>query len=117
MGLISTLLLSSFAFAEETIVCKGQGAYPITVKITDSKVIVSGAQLTRPRIFTNLDIANGLITSHGLAVTFKNHYGCIREARVITEYKEPFDAGYMDTFELGTCSGGSTPDQICRPSF
>lgn len=109
--LIVFLSLISVASAQ-TIVCKN-GEQKIT--ITNSKVIVSLPGFSKPRIFNNINHANGLITDHGLAIYSENHYGCIRNVLVITDTREPFDAGYMRPLEFGTCSGGSTPDKICHP--
>ena len=111
--LICFLSLISVASAR-TIVCKNQTAQGLEqVTITDSKVFVSMPMYTKPRVFTQINFANGLITDAGLAIYSQNHYGCIRNVLVITDYREPFNAGYMAPIEFGTCSGGSTPDSIC----
>jgi hypothetical protein len=60
--------------------------------------------------------ANGLITDKGLAIYLENHYGCVRNVSVMTDLREPFNAGYMGKISFGTCSGGSTPDDICQPN-
>ena len=52
----------------------------------------------------------------GVAFHAQNHYGRIRNAVVITDSREPFNAGYMNTFEFGTFSGGGTADSVCRPN-
>jgi hypothetical protein len=113
--LLSFLAMISVASAQ-TIVCKKQtdgGEQKII--ITKSKVIVSLPGLISPRVFNHLTQANGLITDYGLAIYSENHYGCIRNVLVITDQREPFDAGYMGSLNFGTCSGGSTPDEICHP--
>lgn len=95
-----------------TIVCK-KGADKVT--ITESQVIVDFTSYSKPRVFNKLNIANGLITDNGLAIRWGNHFGCIRRVQVTTDLREPFNAGYMGTMQFGTCSGGSTPDDICHP--
>ena len=114
--LIAFISLISIASAQ-TIVCKKSTEYgEHKVTITDSKVTVSLPGFSQPRVFTNLQHANGLITDDGLAVYFENHYGCIRNAIIITDAREPFNAGYMRPMDFGTCSGGSTPDDLCHPN-
>lgn len=113
---IATLLLLA-STAHANIVCRGNTDYgPAQVEINESFVRVSGAGLTKPRVFTNLAIVNGLITAPGLAVTFQNHYGCIRNAKIITDLREPIGAGYMGMLEVFTCAGGQTPDSLCHPN-
>jgi len=112
--LIAFFSLFSVASAQ-TIVCKKNmpgGVHKVT--ITNSKVTVSYPGFSKPRVFTNLKLANGPITDYGLAIFSDNHYGCIRNVIVITDFREPFDAGYMHPVDFGTCSGGSTPDEICH---
>jgi hypothetical protein len=112
--LIFFLSLVSVA-SGQTITCKKQteaGVHEVT--ITDSEVTVSLPGYSQPRAFTNLERANGLITDNGLAVYSENHYGCIRNVMVITDLREPFNAGYMRPLYFGTCSGGSTPDDLCH---
>lgn len=109
-----TSALTSTAFAEK-IVCIGETRMgtKAQVEIADNAVTVSGGSLSAPRVFKNLARANGLITARGLAVSFQNHYGCIRRATIITEFTDLIDAGYMEVMKVGACTGGSTPDSIC----
>ena len=116
MKFLFALFVTISTASAGTIVCKKktpQGLYKVTV--TDTKVTVDFPTYSKPRVFPNLKQANGLITDAGLAVFAQNHYGCIRNVVVITDAREPFNAGYMNTFEFGTCSGGQTPDSICKP--
>ncbi|WP_372655445.1 hypothetical protein [Halobacteriovorax sp.] len=56
-----------------------------------------------------------LITGEGVAITYSNHFGCIRRVELTSAIKleeAPFRVGKVD---FGTCSGGSTPDRLCRP--
>ena len=105
-------------FAHANIVCEGTSrttGNAFKVEIAENQVTVSGGSLSAPRVFKNLTQVNGLITDAGLAVTMKNHYGCMRDATIITELREPINAGYMETLHVDTCKGGSTPDSICLP--
>ena len=118
LALGSVLAITSTAAASRNIICKGSLSMGDVgqVQILDNTVIVTGGFLKKPNIFKIQSEVNGLITAPGLAVTYANHYGCIRQATVITEFREPFGAGYMETVNINTCSGGSTPDELCRPS-
>jgi len=106
-------LLTGIAHAD--IVCEGQtdNYGPAKVEISPTQVRVSGAGLSTPRVFKNLSIANGLITAPGLAVRTENHFGCVRNALIITDFREPIGAGYMGILKVDTCTGGSTPDNLC----
>ena len=105
-------------FAQANIVCEGTSSATgskFSVEIAENQVTVSGGLLSKPRVFKQLTEVNGLITAAGLAVTMKNEYGCMRDATIITELREPINAGYMETLHVDTCKGGSTPDQLCLP--
>jgi hypothetical protein len=116
---ILTAVAAGNANAEEKIICRGtsqSSGEPFAVEITSGEVTVRGGLLTTPHIFNNLTKVNGLITAPGLAIAYGNDYGCIRRATIITELEQPFGAGYVETNYVATCSGGSTPDQLCKPS-
>lgn len=120
LGFATVLLATSLSLAAESkIVCqKTTSTGEIgRVEISEDEVVVTGGFLHKPHVFKNLTKVNGLITAPGLAITMDNHYGCLRNAVVITEFREPFGAGYMDVVHMGTCSGGSTPDALCKPGF
>lgn len=118
VGLTGALMVGKVN-AHGNIICVGKSGVlgqVFSVEISQNSVIVRGGSLNAPHIFNNLTVVNGLITAPGLAVTFRNNYGCIREATIITELRQPFGAGYMETNYVATCSGGSTSDNICKPS-
>ncbi|AZZ35305.1 hypothetical protein CIK05_00305 [Bdellovibrio sp. qaytius] len=111
-----TLAISTSAFAAKNIVCEGESnstAEKVRVEIADKKVTVTGGFLHTPHVFTQLTEVNGLITAPGLAVHYSDDYGCINDATIITETREPFGAGYMEAIQIQHCRGGSTPDYVC----
>lgn len=109
------VLLSGLAVSTSAnIVCRGQSNYgPAQVEIAENEVTVSGGFLSQPRVFRNLTKVNGLTTAPGLAITMQDHFGCLRNTVIITEFREPINAGYMEVLEVSLCSGGSTPDSLC----
>lgn len=108
--------LMSVASAQ-TIVCKNETEIGVEeITITDSNVTVSLPLYSKPRIFTEPKQANGLITDHGLAFYSEDHFGCIRNALLIIDFREPINAGYMRKIRFDSCSGGATPDEICHPN-
>lgn len=113
---IFSLIAASVSHAN--IICKAMSTSSGEVgqiEITeDNQVIVTGGFLHQPHVFKNVQYVNGLWTAPGLAVTMRNEYGCLRHAVAITEFREPFGAGYMETVNMGICSGGSTPDVACH---
>ena len=101
------------------IVCRGQSSstgLPVRVEIAADSVTLSGGNLHKSRVITDLTKVNGLITARGLAITMQNHFGCLRNAVIITEFTDLIGAGYMDVVEINTCSGGSTSDETCDVS-
>lgn len=119
LALGSVLAITSTAAASRNIVCKAVSSSSGEigqVQILDNKVIVSGGFLHKPNELPIDSEVNGLITAKGVAITFDNHYGCLRNATIIAEFREPFGAGYMEVVNVKTCSGGSTPDSLCKPS-
>jgi hypothetical protein len=98
------------------IVCEGTSSSSgddVRIEIAKDSVILSGRSLERPRVVKNLTRVNGLITAPGLAITMENQYGCLRNAVIISEFREPLNAGYMEVINIGLCSGGSTSDEVC----
>lgn len=98
------------------IVCRGQSpktGLPVRVEIARDSVILSGGNLSQPRVITDLTKVNGLITARGLAITMQNHFGCFRKALIITEFTDLSGSGFMDVVHVETCSGGSTSDETC----
>jgi hypothetical protein len=114
---VVALALSLHAKAD--IVCEADTVMgKLLVQISDSQVKVSGAALSSPKIFSNLNQnydghMTSLITGKGIAVSFQNHYGCIRNAKITTDLRENDGVGYIDTVSVKGCKGGSTPDQLC----
>jgi len=56
-----------------------------------------------------------LITGKGVALTYSNHFGCIRMVELTSAIRiqgAPYNIGRVN---FGTCAGGSTPDDLCRP--
>lgn len=56
-----------------------------------------------------------LITGEGIAVTYSNHYGCIRMVELTSAIRlsqAPYRIGRVN---FGNCYGGSTPDRLCHP--
>jgi hypothetical protein len=110
--IVLVVMLSSVAHA--AIVCEGTSfGKPAKVKITDTKVTVTSENVAKPHVFNKVEVSdNGnLITAKGFAATFSNNYGCIVNATIITEFRE----GYMEVMTVKKCSGGSTPDYLCKP--
>jgi hypothetical protein len=100
----------------KSIVCEGvtsSSGQTARVEIKGHTVIVSGGLLRKPHVFNSLTEVNGLITAPGLAIHMQNAYGCLRFATIISEFQEPFGAGYMEVLNVPVCSGGSTPDDVC----
>lgn len=116
--LAALVVVGGVAKSHADIVCTGTTSLGKkgTVNISNSAVTVSGGSLTSPRVFANPNRVNGLITAPSLAITMKNNFGCMRDAVIITEFQEPFGAGYMEVMLVDTCSGGTTSDEICHPT-
>ena len=104
--------------AQADIVCKAatqMGA--ATIDISNTSVTVSGAGLPRPVIFNNLKYTydghmTAMITTAGLAITYENWYGCIHNARVMTNFRD--GNSFIESVDIKQCTGGSTSDQVCR---
>lgn len=103
------------------IVCSGTTTYgpaKITISTLQRKAIVSGAYLSRPQVFKNLTQKYGIMTAPGLAVYFLNAYGCLRNATILTTFRDSnsSDSGYVEVMKVGVCSGGRTSDDACGVS-
>lgn len=113
--------ISNVAMAD--IVCKMQTSLgPAQVQISGQSIVVSGAALKAPRVFANYHgVYDGhmtsLLTAPGVSVSYDNTYGCIRRARITTDFRESAEAGVgsIQSVEAVNCTGGSTPDHICYP--
>lgn len=93
--LVTAALLAPFA-AHANMVCEGKSPHSgisFRVEQTEREVIVTSDFLDRPHVFTNLTEVNGLVTAPGLALSVKNEYGCLRDATIITELREPLGGG------------------------
>lgn len=53
----------------------------------------------------------GLATGPGLSVKFESAYGCFRNVRITTNTRG--NPGLIDELAVDTCTGGSTPDDVC----
>lgn len=104
--------------AKADIICKGQSQMgPAQVDISDGAVIISGAGLDQPQVYRGLSgLWDGhqteLITAPGLSVSYQDWYGCIHNARITANFRssDPF----FDSIVADQCSGGSTPDEVCK---
>ena len=50
-----------------------------------------------------------LMTAKGFSLKYEHHYGCVKEAILITDFN---DRGFQKRF-IPVCKGGTTPDEIC----
>ncbi|MGZ3682632.1 MAG: hypothetical protein ACXVCI_02210 [Bdellovibrionota bacterium] len=96
---------------------------PAQVHIGDSSATITGEAIRSPRVYPRIDITydgheTSLITAPGLSITYKNAFGYIRMAKITADFRGLTDNGLalFETVETGTCSGGSTPDSICKPT-
>ena len=57
----------------------------------------------------------GLITSPLLSIKYEDHYGCIRNASIVTNTRDPIKYGIMfiEEISIDLCSGGTTSDELC----
>lgn len=114
---LGTLLSASAARAD--VVCKVQTQMgPATVTIGNNAVTIAGAALEKPVVYSPIDAewdghATELITAKGLSISYQDWYGCIHNARITANFR---DGGtrFIESVEVGQCSGGSTPDHICH---
>jgi hypothetical protein len=117
-SILLALLISCAAHAD--IVCKGQSQLgPVQVDIAQNTVTVSGADLSKPVVFTGVTAQydgheTELMTAPGLAISFKNDYGCIRNAQITTNLRDATETtGLIEVVSVSVCTGGSTPDNLC----
>jgi hypothetical protein len=119
-ALIIALTLIVSTAAQASIVCKVQTSLgPARIEIDGSTVKVTGAALKRAQVFKNTfeaydGHATSLITAPGLSISFRNIYGCIRDAKVTTNFREDDVTGFIELAEAKNCSGGTTADNICQ---
>ena len=107
---LTTLLTISFG-AWSQIVCENEqidAKVSINARRKIAKTNIQGSR-KRHKILSNSWDGHdtGTITGSSFQLTFQNHYGCIRTAKL-----EISDTVY----EFTNCSGGGTPDEICFPS-
>jgi hypothetical protein len=110
------IIMSSLTLkANANIVCSGQSQVgPVKIEVAEDQIQVSGGLLSEPRIFTNLKHENGWTRAPSLAIKIDNHFGCMRNAVIITEFREPLDASNLEVIKVDLCYGGSTPDSSCE---
>lgn len=53
----------------------------------------------------------GLMTGHSFAISYENHYGCLRNVRYTGPVFER--SRNILSIDFGTCAGGSTSDDLC----
>src|SRR5437868_8979695 len=106
VALLLVLGAGSSVFASN-VVCVGKDSSgnEVRIEIAKSSVTLSGGLLHQPRVISNLTKVNGLTTAPGLAITMENDYGCLRDAVIISEFREPLNAGYMEVVNVNVCSG------------
>jgi len=117
--LLMTLVSSA---AQANIVCHGQTQMgPATIDISQDRVTITGAALTKPEVYAPISYqwdghATALITAPGLAISYGDWYGCIHEARITANFRDPKESGvgFIESIEVAQCSGGSTSDTICH---
>jgi hypothetical protein len=55
-----------------------------------------------------------LITGEGIAVTYSNHFGCIKMVELISAVKLKTSPNNIGRLHFASCKGGQTPDAICK---
>lgn len=116
MKFLVLICVLSLNVAHADIICKREG-----LKITmqgvyerpDSSVIVE-SEGSESNVFNNLDLvwdrhSAGLITAPGLAITFANHFGCIKDAVVITDTRHGHAAGNIEAIHFDRCVNTQSP--------
>lgn len=118
MKFLITILF--FANVSAAIVCKGTSRFgEVQVSIDTESITVEGGQLEDKITFNDFvevwdGHATGLITAIGFSMKFNNHYGCIRNAEITTNLRGQIGGiAFIDSFKVKTCTGGSTPDDLC----
>ncbi len=115
--LIVTVVFLGLTQAQAAIVCEGKSNMGL-VKVTlgEDKATVEGGALEKPQIITGLTHRydghmTSMTTGPGFAMKFESHYGCIRDAVIMTNVRESLP--YIDVLEVPVCRGGSTNDSSC----
>ena len=88
----------------------------IKVTLEESKVTIEAGALKKPQIITDLahrydGHMTSMTTGPGFAMKFESHYGCIRDAVIVTNVRESLPD--IDVLEVPVCRGGSTNDSSC----
>ena len=111
-------VLSFFSFcAQADIVCKAATQMGMaTIDISAASVTVSGAGLSTPAHFANLNYTydghmTSMITTAGLSITYESWYGCIHNVRVTTNFRD--GNSFIESVDIKQCAGGSTNNQSC----
>jgi len=115
------LTLSLVSVSNATITCEGVTSLGASIKIKieendTANLLVINEDGSKELELDFIDLLHswdghisGLITARGLSVKYQNHFGCIRMVEITTMVS----SGIIDTISIPTCSGGSTPDDIC----
>lgn len=69
--------------------------------MSERQITVDLPDYKSPRVIRKIEIANGHVTAKGLAFHAQNQYGCIINAVLITDTREPFNAGHWKSLNLG----------------
>lgn len=100
------------------VVCQGEtgfGKATVTIDRHNRRVVVEGEQMKEPQVFENLSEQYGMLTGPGIAVHYRNEFGCLRNAHIMTAFRDsdPRDWGYVQTLRVSVCSGGHLRDELC----
>lgn len=117
--LISLIAVSIKSFG--VIVCEGETQMgPVKISYDEQSQVasVSGAALDKATAYNNVvDVwdghATGLITAPGFAMKYSNWYGCIRNVEITTNIRSGGGVGFIGSFKVPVCRGGTTPDKLC----
>lgn len=85
----------------------------VTISSSDIEIFVNDKleKVIPARTTNNGYTSYSLTIGEGIAIKHSNHYGCIRQVKMISSIDIlPLRHG---TVNFGTCRGGSTSDELC----
>lgn len=112
MNMLMALSILTFSVGASAIECsKMIGDIELNLSLNDDQAVITYNDETT--VYRVSGVYDGHMTSfftgEGIAITYQNHFGCIRNIKLTTilphNIKEVSFAG---------CRGGSTPDDICH---